>query len=103
MIQARSMASRFPADCGLVVRFTPRDDGGLIATCDEVPNFYLSNPDADAVQADVIPALEAILSAMYGVPMGVRPLPRPEEALGKQIPMPALVGGDQVYQGVPHR
>jgi hypothetical protein len=97
------MASRFPADCGLVVRFKPREDGGLIATCDEVPNFYLSHSDAAAVQADVIPALEVILSAMYGVPMQVRSLPRPEEALGRQIPMPALVGGDQVYQGVPHR
>jgi hypothetical protein len=102
MIQGR-MASQYPAECGLVVRFKPRDDGGLTATCDTIPNFHLSNSDAEAVHADVIPALEAILSAMYGMPMQVRWLPRPDEALGNQIPMPAIVGGDQIYQGVPHR
>lgn len=94
------MASQFPSECGLLVRFEPREDGGLIATCDQVPNFYLSHSDAEAVRADVIPALEAILSAMYGMPMVVRWLPAPDEALGKQIPMPSLVGGPQVYQGV---
>lgn len=96
------MASQFPAECGLVVRFTPRPDGGLTAACDQVPNFYLSNPNADAVRADVIPALETILSAMYGTPMEVFWLPTPDESLGHQIPMPALVGGAQVYKGIAH-
>ena len=95
------MASQFPAECGLIVRFEPREDGGLIATCDKVPNFCLSHSDGKAVYADVIPALEAILSAMYGMKMEVRWLPDPDESLGKQLPMPPLVGGEQIYQGVP--
>lgn len=95
------MASQFPTECGLIVRFEPRENGGLIATCDQVPNFYLSNADAEAVRADVIPALEVILSAMYGMPMIVEWLPAPDESLAKQIPMPPLVGGPQIYKGVP--
>ena len=94
------MASQFPQECGLVVRFEPREGGGLVAKCDEVPNFYLSNSDAAAVRADVIPALEVILSAMYGMQMVVRELPRPEVSLGNQIPMPPLVGGALAYQGI---
>jgi hypothetical protein len=103
VIQGAGMASQFPAEGGLVVRFTPIEGGGLIATCDEVPNFYLSHSNAEAVRADVIPALQVILSAMYGTPMEVRWLPRPDESLGNQMPMPALLGGDQIYQGIPHR
>jgi hypothetical protein len=94
------MASQFPQECGLIVRFEPREDGGLIATCDQVPNFYLSHSDAKVVWADVIPALEAILSPMYGMEMTVRWLPAPDESLGKQLPMPPLMGGPQIYQGI---
>jgi len=97
------MASQFPAECGLLVRFEPREDGGLTATCDEVSNFYLSHSNAELVRADVIPALEAILSAMYGISMTVRWLPAPDESLGNQIPMPPLLGGAQIYQGVAAR
>ena len=71
-----------------------------MATCDQVENFYLSNADAEAVRGDVIPALQIILSAMYGLPMQVRWLPTPEESLGNQIPLPPLVGGPQIYQGI---
>lgn len=60
---------------GLIVRFERREDGGLIATCQQVPNFYLSHSDADAVSADVIPALETILSAMLGRQVAVRLAP----------------------------
>jgi hypothetical protein len=95
------MASQFPAEFGLVVRFEPREDGGLIATCEKVPNFYLSHPDAGAVFADVIPALEAILTGMYGMTMEVQWLPSPDESVGRQMPMPPVVGGEQVYKGVP--
>lgn len=94
------MASQYPQECGLIVRFEPREDGGLIATCEQVPNFYLSHSDAAAVRADVIPALEVILSAWYEMPMRVRELPPPDESLGHQIPMPPLVGGAQVYKGI---
>jgi hypothetical protein len=95
------MASQFPSECGLVVRFEPREGGGLIATCDKVANFYLSHSNAEAVVADVIPALEAILSGMYGMAMEVRWLPAPDESVGRQLPMPPVVGGDQIYKGVP--
>jgi hypothetical protein len=95
------MASQFPAEFGLNVRFEPREDGGLIATCDIIPNFYLSGADPDAVRADVIPALEAILCAMYERQMRVTPLPGPDEALANQVPMPALMGGNQIYKGTP--
>jgi hypothetical protein len=100
MIQS-GMASQFPAEFGLSVKFEPREDGGLTATCDIIPNLYLSGSDADAVRADVIPALEAVLSAMYERPMQVIALPRPDEALAEQVPMPALIGGSQIYKGVP--
>ena len=83
-----------------MVRFEPREDGGLTAVCDQVPNFYLSHADANAVVRDVIPALEAILSGMYDMPMHVRWLPAPDEAIGRQLPMPSLVGGAQIYQGI---
>ena len=33
--------------------------------------------------------------------MQVTALPSPDEALANQIPMPALMGGDQIYKGVP--
>jgi len=37
---------------------------------------------------------------MYELPMRVRELPRPDESLGNQLPMPPFVGGAQVYQGI---
>ena len=95
------IASQFPAEFGLNVRFEPREDGGLVVTCDIVPNFYLSGSNAEAVRTDVIPALEAILSAMYERPMQVTRLPGPDEALSHQVPMPALIGGSQIYKGTP--
>jgi hypothetical protein len=49
----------------LEVTLEPRPDGGLRAYCDKVPGFILSHSDPDAVIADVAPALEGILSAMY--------------------------------------
>jgi hypothetical protein len=38
---------------------------------------------------------------MYERPMQVIALPRPDEALAEQVPMPALIGGSQIYKGVP--
>ena len=65
------MASRPHGPFILEVIFEQRDDGGLRAYCDRVPNFVLSHSNADAVLADVEPALELILSEMYGMPMRV--------------------------------
>ena len=64
------MASQ-PAPFILDVIFERRDDGGLRAYCDKVPGFVLSHANADAVLADVEPALETILSAMYGLPVSI--------------------------------
>lgn len=62
----------------IVVRFQMREDGGLRAWSDDVPGFVLSHPDFQAVLDDVEPALEAILSAKYGVKIMVSPLVEPE-------------------------
>ncbi len=58
----------------VVVQFERRADGGLRAWCDDVPGFALSHRDADAVLADVQPALEIILSAQLGEPFVTTPL-----------------------------
>jgi hypothetical protein len=51
----------------VVVTFERRDDGGLRAYSEDVPGFVLSHRDPSAVIRDVAPALERILSAMWGV------------------------------------
>lgn len=53
----------------VVVCFEERDDGGLRAYSKDVPGFVLSHPDRLAVIRDVKPALETILSAMWGIPI----------------------------------
>ena len=65
------MASRPKGLYILKVKFEARDDGGLRAYCDDVPGFVLSHRDPKAVLSDVEPALETILSAMYGMPVRV--------------------------------
>jgi hypothetical protein len=87
--QVTAMASRAPENFILHVRFEDRDDGGLRAFCDKVPNFFLSHSDPDKVRADVEPALQAILSAMYGMPMRVTRLPEVDEAMDHQYVIPA--------------
>lgn len=79
------MASRAPEQFVLHVRFEDRDDGGLRAFCDKVPNFFLSHSEPEKVLADVAPALETILSAMYGMQMRVTRLPEMDEALDHQM------------------
>ena len=86
-----SVASQAPASFVLHVRFEDRDDGGLRAYCDKVPNFFLSHSDPLKVQADIEPALQVILSAMYGRPMSVRRLPELDEAMDHQIPLPHAI------------
>lgn len=58
----------------IVVRFEEREDGGLRAYSDDVPGFVLSHSNGELVVADVVPALEGILSAMYGIEVEVDPL-----------------------------
>lgn len=58
----------------IVVFFERRVDGGVRAWCDDVPGFVLSHSNADAVLADVQPALEGILSAQLGEKIITTPL-----------------------------
>lgn len=62
----------------ITVRFEERPEGGLRAWSDDVPGFVLSHSSADAVLGDVEPALETILSSMYGAQVMVAPLVEPE-------------------------
>jgi hypothetical protein len=84
------MASKAPEEFILYVIFEEREDGGLCARCPDVPNFLLSHKNPELVREDVEPALETILSDMYGVPMTVRRLPELSEALDHQIPLPHI-------------
>lgn len=78
------MASKYPSEFVIHVNFETREDGGLRARCDKLPGFLLSHSDPEAVQADVEPALETLLSEIFGVPMQVKRLPGIDEALHHQ-------------------
>lgn len=93
------MASKAPTEFILHVIFDYREDGGLRAHCPTVPNFLLSHSDPELVRLDVEPALEGILSDMYGLSMSVRRVPELSEALDDQIPMPPYIRGEQSYLG----
>jgi hypothetical protein len=93
------VASKAPSEFILHVSFETREDGGLRATCADVPNFLLSHSDPELVRKDVEPALEQILSSMFGVPMEVKHLPELSEALEDQVPMPPYIRGAQSYVG----
>lgn len=49
----------------VVVRLESRDDGGLRAYSDDIPGFVLSHHDPQAVLADIVPALEFMLSEIW--------------------------------------
>jgi hypothetical protein len=82
------------------VRFESRDDGGLRATCDQVPNFFLSHRDPEMVIADVVPALSVILTAMFGVKVDVEKLEKIDDALKHEPVMPAHLCNAQSYVGL---
>lgn len=58
----------------IVVHFERREDGGVRAYCNEVPGFVLSHKDANAVLADIQPALDGVLSQQLGQPIVTTPL-----------------------------
>ena len=58
----------------VVVTLERRPDGGLRAYSDDVPGFVLSHSNVAAVLADIGPALEVILSALYESPVRVTPV-----------------------------
>jgi len=63
-----------PFKTRLTVRFVKRSDGGLRAFCEHVPGFYLSSANRQAVVRDVVPALETLVKANFGVDATVSPL-----------------------------
>ena len=65
----------------LTVNFMPREDGGLRAYSDDIPELVLSHANAQAVLDDVEPALAMILSAKLGYRVKVSPLVGLREAL----------------------
>lgn len=64
----------------VVVVFENRPDGGLRVYSDDVPGFVLSHSDANAVQADVIPALEELISDLLGARVRVELVPGQRDA-----------------------
>ena len=56
------------------MRFLRRDDGGLRATCEAIPGFYLSGKDPRAVMRDVGPAIERLMKHNSGIDVEVFPL-----------------------------
>jgi len=65
----------------VVICFERRPDGGLRAWSEDVPDFVLSHKAADALLADIKPALEVILSARFGEDILAEPLVELREAL----------------------
>jgi len=55
------------------VVFEERPDGGLRVYSDDVPGFFLSHPDRQAVLRDVAPALETIIGSIVGGAVRVSP------------------------------
>ena len=95
------MASRYPSGPFLLdVIFEARADGGLIARCEKVPEFYLSHSNPELVREDVAPALETILSAMFGLPMTVKRLRDLDEALHQQLSFPPHLCAKTSYVGL---
>ena len=92
------MASHAPHGPFIIyVKFDVREDGGLRASCERIPPFLLSHSNHDQVRADVVPALQTILSEMYGMAMTV--VPAAELGDEDQYGLPAYLGGRQSYVG----
>jgi len=75
------------------VRIEVREDGGLRAWSEQVPELVLSHADAEGVVADIPHALEVILSERLGKTVRVEalePLPLREGA----VPQPPSAIGD---------
>lgn len=58
-----------------------REDGGLFVYSDDLPGFVLSHLDAEAVLADIEPALSAFMSHMFKHNVAVKPMMGLREAL----------------------
>lgn len=49
----------------ITIKFDRRDDGGLRAHSDDIPEFYLASPNPQDVLDDIIPVIEKILKNNY--------------------------------------
>ena len=89
---SRDIGRRFAK---VVVTFKRRDDGGLRAWSDDVPGFVLSHRDPQAVIRDVGPALERILSAMWGAEVKADLLARIDgkSEVALELPSTAAIAG----------
>ena len=65
----------------VAVDFAPRGDGGLRATCTDIPELVLSSPNPDKLLEDVGPAIEHIMMANHGVDLEMRPLTEAKDFL----------------------
>jgi len=80
----------------VTVRFLRREDGGLQATCESVPGFYLSGADKSAVYRDVIPALEALVRHNLDIAVEVYPL-KPGFYAMVERDSPVMIPDEQEY------
>ena len=96
------MASKAPDEFIFYVIFEDRDDGGLRARSPDFPNFLLSHSDRELVKRDVEPALEILLSAMWGTRISVRQVPQYSEAADHQIPLPHICATSYLGQATRH-
>ena len=96
------MASKAPDEFIFYVIFEDREDGGLRARSPEFPNFLLSHSDPDLVKRYVQPALEILLSEMWGTKISVRKVPQYSEAADHQIPLPHICATSYLGQTARH-
>jgi len=86
------------------VTLEPREDGGVRAYSNDVPGFVLSHSDADGVLADVKPALEIMLSALFNVSVSVSELASVRDlvndALGVEADSPLSKAVTRDYVGL---
>ena len=81
----------------IVVSFERRADGGLRAYSDDVPGFVLSHSDSQAVLDDVKPALEEILSHMFGGHVVVEELSRLHDQVSGLLPEQQSIAAQREY------
>ena len=80
----------------VTVHFSRREDGGLKATCEALPGFYLSGGDPSAVYRDVIPALETLVLRNLDIRVRVFPL-RPGLYQMEERPADERIPDEQDY------
>lgn len=65
----------------IAVTIVRREDGGLYVYSDDLPGFVLSHLDADAVLADIEPALKVFLGHVLKYDVDIKPVVDLRESL----------------------